>query len=317
MKKLILNKILPLLLLAVVVVGCGDSGDHHPKERLDNNYDVARSELASSQTIASDEQLTIAVPIEEHAIRIVREEEEQQQAKLSDQNVKELESWWDSLPKPVQSQIKANKIDIEVVSKIRTNDKNDIDRELNDSQIEKTGETLEQIIGSQTDMTYTVSTTLIDGSQKDNEEHSTNIRLVKQVPVNLQDFKADVFLRSGDVSNDNIRTIQYWWTSLPEGVRLKIKRRELILDLTCHTIASIDDNSTKHLANAEEHVAIVNDIMNRLIGVYKVGKKEVSLAEVNTTTTLDEPNSANVEFPAKQYIEISLRKNKSFVPDTL
>lgn len=306
-----------MLLLTVVLVGCGDSGEHHPKKRLDSDYDVARTNLISSVEVSPDEQLTIAVPIEEHAIRIDREEGEQQQAKLSDQNVRELESWWDSLPKPVQSQIKANQIDIEVVSKIRTNDKNDIDPELNDSQIETTGETLEQIIGSETDMTYTVSTTLIDGAQKENEEHSTNIRLVKQVPVNLLDFKADVFLRTGDVSNDNIRTIQYWWTSLPEGVQLKIKRRELILDLTCHTIASIDDNSTKHLAKADEHVAIVADIMNRLIGVYKVGKKEISLAEVKATTTLDEPNSANVTFPAKQYIEISLRKNKSFVPDTL
>ncbi len=200
--------------------------------------------VESGVDAALPEEMTIAMPLS-HEIRLIRGENEQQQAKLSDANVKELESWWDSLPEPVQSQIKAKEIDIEVVSEIRTNDKEVINPQLNDSQIEKTGETLEQIIGSQTGMTYTVSTTLIENEQSNVEgEHATNIRLIKQIPVKLQQFETEIFLRENEVNNDNIQTLQYWWTHLPQAVQDKIKSRELIVDVDYHRIAC---KQAKHL----------------------------------------------------------------------
>lgn len=270
--------------------------------------------VESSADAAIPEEMTIAMPLS-HEIKIVRGEDEQQQAKLSAANVKELESWWDSLPKPVQSQIKAQEIDIEVVSKIRTNNKKAINPQLNDSQIENTGEALEQIIGSETGMTYTVSTTLIEDQANGVEgEHETNIRLVKQIPVKLQQFDTEIFLRDEQVNNDNIQSLQYWWTHLPEGIQNKIKSREIIIDVNYHKVAPIEGMATAELREGEEYTVVMTDILQRLVGVYQVGDKEFPLARVATTYRADKPTAQNAGLPAPHYIKIGLRKNKELVP---
>jgi hypothetical protein len=271
--------------------------------------------------INEDEEMTISVPIEEHEFSITRENGEQNLISLSDANVRELESWWDSLPQPVQSKIKTNQIDIEVVSSIRTHNENDINPFLNDSQVESAGQTLEQIIGQETDMKYTVNTVLID-NDKDiyHGEHATNIRLVKHVPVKLHKFNADIFIREQYVSNQNIRTLQYWWINLPEDIRNKIKKQELTLDLTCHSIIRLDDElpdiSLMDRVD-DDHIAIMGDVLNRMIGVYKIGDKTISIAKMNTYTKIDTANSLNLNFPANQYVNISIRKNKISVPSPL
>lgn len=318
MKDTFIYNIILTSFVAILLTGCAN--DAAPVAANDddsvivNNENLALNTTSSTTTI--DEEMTISVPIQEHEIRLIRAKNEQKEAKLSDANVKELESWWDSLPKPVQSQIKSNEIDIEVVSNIRTNDKKDINPQLNDSQIENTGEALEQIIGSETEMKYTVSTTLIDGQKNPQEgEHATNIRLVKQVPVKLQEFTADIFLREKNVTNDNIKTLQYWWTNLPQDVQNKIKRREIILDVVCHTVEEIDGKAD--LVAAEDFSAIMGDVLNRLVGVYKAGSKEYSLAQIKTSVQLEKANAKNLKFPAKEYVKISLRKNKAFLPNSL
>ncbi len=321
MKNTFLNIIASILLLSGFLVGCSSDATD---EVAHNHYigltcgETNGDLIACDKTVVGGEETTISVPISGTEIRIVRQKADQQQTELSDANVKELESWWDSLPKPVQSQIKANEIDIEVVSNIRTNNEKDINPQLNDSQIENTGATLEQIIGAETDMTYTVSTTLIDKKVKKEGEHATNIRLVKKVPVKLQQFATDIFLRDNEVSNDNIRTLQYWWTNLPDDIRNKVKNRELTLDLVCHSVNDMDKGSEKELDDAaKEFAAIMGDVLNRLIGVYRVGNKEFSVAQIKTLTKLETANAKNLKLPAKQYIKINLRKNKNFIQNTL
>lgn len=317
MKNTLIYNIILSFFLATLLIGCTNDSSQvvvNEESHVASNTETVRDEAPLAVT--TDEEMTISVPIQEHEIRLVRAKNEQKQAKLSDANVKELESWWDSLPKPVQSQIKSNEIDIEVVSNIRTNDKKDINPKLNDSQVENTGETLEQIIGAQTEMKYTVSTTLIDGQKNPQEgEHATNIRLVKQVPVKLQAFAADIFLREGNVTNDNIKTLQYWWTNLPQDVQNKIKSREIVLDVICHTVENIDGGAD--LTAAEDFSAIMGDVLNRLVGVYKAGSKEYSLAQIKTSVQTEEANAKNLKLPAKQYIKVSLRKNKAFLPNSL
>jgi hypothetical protein len=317
MKNTLIYNIILTAFLAMLLVGCTD--DAAQVVTTDGNSVVNTENTAFENTplaTATDEEMTISVPIQEHEIRLVRVKYEQKQAKLSDANVKELESWWDSLPEPLQSQIKSNEIDIEVVSNIRTNDKKDINPSLNDSQIENTGETLEQIIGAQTEMKYTVSTTLIDGQKNPQKgEHATNIRLVKQVPVKLQAFTADIFLREKSVTNDNIKTLQYWWTNLPQDVQNKIKKRELVLDVVCHTVEEID--GATNLVAAEDFSAVMGDVLNRLVGVYKAGPKEYSLAQIKMATKIETASAKNLKLPAKQYVKVSLRKNKAFLPNSL
>lgn len=323
MKNTFLNSAIWTFLLTFLLVGCAsnESRQFADNEAIGSFEKLGGNALDTNRNLSeSEEETTISMPIQGHGIQILRNKGENKEAKLSDANVKELESWWDSLPKPVQSQIKANKIDIEVVSSIRTSNKENINTQLNDSQIENTGETLVQIIGTKTEMTYTVNTTLIGNvsNQDTNEvEHTTNIRLVKQVPVKLQQFNTDIFLREKQVSNDNIRTLQYWWTNLPEDIQNKIKNRELILDVVCHTVTEMDNPSNSELTAAEEHVGVMADLLNRIVGVYKINKKEFPLAQVKTTTQVEKANAKNMKFPAKHYIKIGLHKNKAFIPNTL
>lgn len=317
MKNTLIYNIILTFFLASLLMGCTNDAAQVVTNDSDSVVNTTQTAFENTPLAAlTDEEMTISVPMQEHEIRLVRVKYEQKQAKLSDANVKELESWWDSLPEPLQSQIKSNEIDIEVVSNIRTNDKKDINPSLNDSQIENTGETLEQIIGAQTEMKYTVSTTLIDGQKNPQQgEHATNIRLVKQVPVKLQEFTADIFLREKNVTNDNIKTLQYWWTNLPKDVQNKIKRRELVLDVVCHTVEEID--GAADLIAAEDFSAVMGDVLNRLVGVYRAGPKEYSLAQIETATSVEKATDKNLKLPAKQYVKVSLRKNKTFLPNSL
>lgn len=322
MKKKYLNIVLTLLLLSSFMIGCFNNTKHTVDNTKHGLVYVKPLEYIESSVvnIKEDEEMTISVPIEEHEFSITRENGEENLITLSDANVRELESWWDSLPQPLQSKIKTKEIDIEVVSSIRTYNEKDINPFLNDSQVESTGETLEQIIGQETVMKYTVNTVLIDnGKDIDRGEHATNIRLVKHIPVKLHKFNADVFIRDQYVSNENIRTLQYWWVSLPEDIRNKIKKQELILDLTCHTIIGLDDRlSDNSLTDgADDYIAIMGDVLNRMVGVYKIGDKTLSIAKMNTYTKVDTVNSINLNFPANQYLNISIRKNKISVPSPL
>lgn len=307
-----------LLVGILLLVGCGtechNDGAHVHTLAWQSEATAIASLDQEDQVLV--EEMTIAVPIEAHEVKIIREKHEHQQVKLSEANVKELESWWDSLPKPVQSQIKANEIDIEVVSKIRTNDKKTVNPALNDSQIEETGEALEQIIGSQTGMTYTVSTTLLDEKQpqtpQTEETHETNIRLVKQIPVKLQQFATDIFLRDGQINNENIQTLQYWWTNLPLDVQNKIKSRQLVVDITYNTVASVDgDLQEKGLE--EDHTAVMQDLLERMVGVYTMNQREYALAQIHTHVKEAPLNAKSANLPARQYIRIGLRKNKQMV----
>ncbi len=305
------------LLLLLIVTSCSDSTKNQSTTNVLGTTLLTESELITS--VAAEEETTISVPIEQHVFSISREKDEIKQAKLSDQNVRELESWWDSLPQPLQSEIKANKVDIEVVSEITTSDEQTINPDLNDSQIETTGETLEQIIGTNTDMKYTISTKLIDSAEttrlKVNEEHKTNIRLVKQVPVKLNTLGAEIYLRNEAVDNDNIRTLQYWWENLPADIKEKIKARELELNLTCHTVdAGVENSVVVSEEQASENATIMNDLMNRLVGVYRVGEKEFSMAKTSVEIKTEKATVKTANLPANQYITISLRKNKDYFP---
>jgi hypothetical protein len=200
MEKMFLNTVIFILFFNCFFSSCSDNSDfrdvtYYNNIHVSDNSD-AQPDTRPSKIINSEDELTISIPIQEHEFHMTREMGEQRKVNLSPENVKEMESWWDSLPQPVQSQIKANEIDIEVVSKIRTHNHNDINPSLNDSQIENTGETLEQIIGYETDMKYTVSTVLIDKAKYSDTidgQHATNIRLVKRVPVKLQQLKRIFF----------------------------------------------------------------------------------------------------------------------------
>lgn len=301
-----------ILLTMLLLQSCFDNADFRDVVYINDvaaTVPISTSEKPSNTQI--DEETTISVAIEEHALQI-------QSAENNPQKVKQLETWWDSLPHPVQIQIKTNQIDIELVSNIRTADQAKLNPILADSMIETTGDALEQIIGSDTYLKYKVSTTLVepfDSSDHIHDHHATNIRLVKKVPVKLNRFKADLFLRNNEVSNDNIRSLQYWWSNLPEDIQDKIKRQELAFDMTCHTMLFLEQEQVTSIANtaAQEYVDIMADILHRIVGVYKVNQREFPVASIQTSTKFESMDAKSLNMPANQFISIQLRKNKTLV----
>ena len=312
MRRFVIKYTAFILFSMLVMQSCLDNTDFRDVVYIN---DVATTTPVSTTQKPSntqvDEETTISVAIEEHAFRI-------QSAENNPQKVKQLETWWDSLPHPVQVQIKSNEIDIELVSNIRTANQAKLDPILADSMIETTGDALEQIIGADTYLKYKISTTLVepfDSSEHIHDHHATNIRLVKKVPVKLNRFKADFFLRNNEVSNDNIRALQYWWTNLPRNIQDKIKRQELAFDMTCHTMLLLEQEEVTSIANtaAQEYVDIMADILHRIVGVYKVNQHEFPVASIQTSTKFETMDARSLNLPANQFISIQLRKNKTLV----
>lgn len=265
-----------------------------------------------------NEETTISVKMSEHSVQLVLLGDEIKNTKLSKDKVRELESWWDSLPKPIQSQIMSHKLDISVESNIKTSSNKTVDPSLTNTQVENTGETLEKIIGKTTDMTYTVNTTVIEnGGQKSVSEHATNIHLVKKVPVKLKEFSAQIFVDGEDVSNDNAQSLQYWWLTLPTEIQEKIQNRELSIDLACYTVdqSDLDISQDKQLGeNAENHLAVMEGLLDGMIGIYKTAGMEQSVAKVNSKSLIEPASTQSLKYPSSQYIKLTLRTNKAIIP---
>ena len=116
MENKFLNIVLTLFLLSSFLIGCLNNTEHKVDNTKHGLVYVKPLEYIQSalDNINEDEEMTISVPIEEYQFSITRENGEENLITLSDANVRELESWWDSLPQPLQSKIKTNEIDIEV-----------------------------------------------------------------------------------------------------------------------------------------------------------------------------------------------------------
>ncbi|MCP4438879.1 MAG: hypothetical protein GY810_08030 [Aureispira sp.] len=306
-------------LVLITFVACNSTT---PESNLlgDNLISTTQETPMPSQQNGLDhnEETTISVKMSEHSVQLVMLGDEIKDTKLSKDKVKELESWWDSLPKPIQSQIMSNKLDISVESNIKTSPNKTVDPSVTNTQVENTGETLEKIIGATTDMTYTVNTTVIEnGGQKSVREHATNIHLVKKMPVKLKEFTAQIFIDGEDVSNDNMQSLQYWWLTLPQEIQEKIQNRELSIDIACHIIdqSDLDIEQDKQLGeHAEDHLAIMEGLLDGMIGVYRVSGMEQSVAKINTKSLIEPTSAQSIKYPSSQYIKLTLRTNKAIIP---
>ena len=257
--------------------------------------------------------VSVKVKISEHSVKILLPKEDLKKSQLSAANVKELESWWDSLPKPLQSQIKANEVEIELVSNVRSTDKAAINSSVTDTRIENTGAALERIIGSSTDMTFTVNTTLLEGkTTASNDELSTNISLVKKVPVKLMQFGGEISIKENDISNKNIQSLQYWWTTLPAELQQKIQNREVIIELTCVAIdRDIDGKGNPNVgSSADEFAFIMTDILNQMIGYQSIGKRNIALANVKSNSIIEKVQASNAHIDAPYFIKLQLKNAK-------
>lgn len=259
--------------------------------------------LLQPTSIAEGETETIGVPIEQHSVQLTQTG--------SQKTTSELQQWWDSLPKPLQSQIKAKEVGVQLISSVRTSPE---DAKQADMQIAETTKELERIIGAPADMS--VSTTVLEQPVADLAETTTSIQLLKKVPVKLSEFSTQIFLRKGEVTYENIQSMQYWWLSLPQELQDKIKRREIEIEVACYTVdkGDLDIQAPRYLAdNAEQHAMVLADALNELIGSYSAGSKRLPLAKIDTKAFIEKSNNKNFNYPAPQYIMLQLHAQRETI----
>lgn len=320
-----MNKLLSLILLLVIGLVACDNSPQNSNDTLSSSITVTPdatiepAEDDPAQVDAPEE--IIDLKISEHSIKIVHQNTANTDKHLAKAEVDEIKTWWDSLPEPIQTQVKANEMDIEVVSKIKTNEQTPANVGVADAKVEETGKELEKIIGGSADVTLKVNTITNNTIPENTEIAETNITVVRTVPVNLTDFNETIFLRGDKVTADNVQTLQYWWLTLPQDLQTKIKQQEVVLEMVCYTVdkGEMDKgNEEQQLGlQAEEQAMIAADMLNQVIGVYKQNKRTLPLAQIGTSSFIEKVNNKNIKYPARQYIKIQLKANKQAPPQAL
>jgi hypothetical protein len=232
---------------------------------------------------------------------------------LSDTHVRELKTWWDSLPQPLRAQVQTNQVTVQVVSNIRADSALSLDTRRTDTQIEQTGAALEQVVGSPVkDMTYTVNT-----SNDKEQLATTEISLVATVPVKLSQFGLDMSLSANaDLSDKNLQTLQFWWSNLPMDLQSKIQAQEILLHLELVQIAANEHSVANNLKLAQNQckLNLYTEVLNRIIGTNRIGKMEIPMALVQTQQRQEQSSEQNQHFKDNQYLKIQLRTNKKNQP---
>ncbi|MCH2044954.1 MAG: hypothetical protein MK212_12620 [Saprospiraceae bacterium] len=320
-----MNKLTSLIFLLVIGLTACDNSPKDSKDILSSSITVtpdATIEPVEDQLVQEDTPKEIIdLKISEHSIKIVHQQTTNTDKRLAKAEVDEIKTWWDSLPEPIQAQVKTNKVDIEVVSKIKTNEQTPVNVGVADAKVEETGKELEKIIGSSADVTLKVNRITNNTIPENTEIAETNITLVRTVPVNLADFNETIFLRGDKVTADNVQTLQYWWLTLPQDLQTKIKQQEVVLEMVCYTVdkGEMDKGDEEHQLGleAEEQAMIAADMLSQVIGVYKQNKRRIPLAKIRTSAFIEKVNNKNIKYPARQYIKIQLKANKQTSPQTL
>ena len=275
-----------------------------PVNRPDSEQPVPHStRTVSSGFSLGDEQAdmdTISIRLNAHAL---------DKSANNRKKAEQLSSWWDSLPRPLKSQIQENKVDVQVVSIVRDKEAAPQAQE----ELGKTGQALEKIIGVKTDISYSVNTveTNLPTSKQETASTETSIILSRKVPVRLSDYSMEIFMRREELSAENVQTLQYWWLTLPEDLQDKIRRKELMVEITCYAVDKglSELSQNRSLGNsADEHAELLADALQQMIGFQNIGGKKIPLGKLITASFIEpvQPHTQN----ATHYIKLHLRPNK-------
>jgi hypothetical protein len=259
------------------------------------------------QQLSDDDLVSIKLPLEGHALSINGNKD----------HFQNIKKWWISLPEPIQSKIKKSELDIELISRVKSNSTQYLSSGKQSEQLAETSLVLEKIIGESTEMQYTINALITDSllTPMPLNDMETDIRLVEEVPVHLKDYNTDVFLREDYVSNDNIRTLQYWWMNLPEDIRNKVMSHELELEFTCSTI--IDEAFQIERENdiqtiASENLTIAKEVLQSIIGKQPLLQQDACLAKIKSSVKILPRSKHTGLLPADSFLSIQLKKNKQF-----
>lgn len=267
------------------------------KLNLPSSHEITdKSKLSTKNPLPTEETISLKMAL--HSKRLVLKSSDFHKAHLSEEHINEIQSWWQSLPHTVQTQVKNNEVSVELISNIVTKDHN-LSAHTTDKQIEQTGNALERVIGMPTDITYTVNTTVVEKTNP-SAQHiqiskdtiaKTDIVLMQNVAVKLSDFDLDIVaFTAHKTDNEILQTLQYWWTNLPNDLKDKIRNHYVGVELVLKAAENIEYAPLEDIPSTHqvyEKLDLYAQVLNKLIGRYKnKHQQSVPLAIINKEKAL-------------------------------
>jgi len=269
--------------------------------------------MSKTDNFAVDENcdtVSLKYKLDEHAVSIQLNNDEMNTETVSDAKYRLLKKWWDSLPQPLRDQIKSQEVQIELVSNVLSNSENELKSEITDSRTENTGAALEKIIGEAANMTFTVKTKQLDNNSKTEISASTSIVPYIKVPTGLAQFATVIIPGKDGISAQNIHSLQYWWISLPDDLKMMIQNDEVSVEINCIAVDKGVELS-KHFRlgeKSDDYLNLVKQYLQNMIGFRKVGKKNLPMGSVRTNSQIEKVAGNQ---SADYIIRINLRNSKS------
>ena len=297
-----------LIFITFVVLGLAACHEFQPQS-LTASLNTPRQTPLQAPPPAPEPMDTICVPLKEHQVKL---QVPKNAAQLPPKQVQQLNDWWDSLPNNVRTQIQQKEIGIKVLTQGQQTSQQT-------QQAETTGQALEKIIGPQTQVSYTAQTyppkpnpnNKEELSSQTQDEQATTVLLAKKVPVKLSNYATDIYLKQDYLNNDNIQTLQYWWLSLPESLKDKIRRGELTIHLRTNTLDHeyLDKTGHKRLGlAAERHAELLSSVLQDLIGYQEIGSRKEPLGRIHRQFRIRRATASQA--PNLYHIELQLEPSR-------
>lgn len=301
-----------LIFIAALVLLHSCSGADKALHKSD--YDMTDADMkAINDNFAVDENcdtVSLKYKLAQHEVTLQLNEAEINTGTVSDAKFELLKKWWDSLPKPLRDQIKSQEVQIELVSNVLSSANNELKPEITDSRIENTGAALEKIIGESTGMTFTVKTKQLENNDNTATTASTNIVPYVKVPTGLAQFATLIIPAKEGISAQNIHSLQYWWMSLPDDLKLMIQNDEVAVEINCIAVdKGVEFRKNTRLGEkSDEYLFLINQYLQNMIGFKKISKKNQPLGSVKTNSKIEKVVGNQ---SADYIIRINIRNQKN------
>ena len=301
-----------LIFIAVLMLMLSCRGADKAVKKLD--FDMTESDIKTlSDNFTVDENcdtVSLKYKLAQHEASIQLNDSEMKAETVSDSKIEMLKKWWDSLPQPLRDQIKSQQVRIELVSNVISTAKNDLKPEITDNRIENTGAALEKIIGEAAGITFTVITKQLKNDDKTATTASTNIVPYINVPTGLAQFATALIPAKDGISAQNIHSLQYWWMSLPDDLKLMIQNDEVAVEINCIAVdKGVEFRKNTRLGEkSDEYLFLINQYLQNMIGFKKMTKKNQPLGSVKTNSQIEKVVGNQT---ADYIIRINLRNQKT------
>jgi hypothetical protein len=301
-------KNLSYIVLLVLLLSC--SG--HQKPVADTDFVIEETDKLSKTDIVAEENrdnVSLKYKLEEHAVNLQLDNAEIKEVKVSEANLIQLKKWWDSLPQPLQNKIKAQEVEIELVTNVQSVVKTELTPEITDSRIENTGAALEKIIGESTGMTFTVKTSEVETSSALSSSASTSIIPYIKLPTKLSQFSSSLSVSRSGISAQNIHSIQFWWNNLPDDLKMMIQNADVIVELNCIALdKGVEFRKNIRLGeNSDNYLYLMNEYLQNMIGHKQISNKKIPMGLIKTNSQIEKVLG---EDSADYIFRIHLKNNK-------